>query len=97
MIASTRTLADLGFSEVTRALGARCRSEVGRSRATALEFLETADEVKQSLRKIEEAQALAEGSPMPLEALPDLRPGVQRAEHQHLKPAGRGTESREHS
>ena len=79
LIASTRTLADLGFSEVTRALAARCRTEVGRGRAAALPFLQTGDEVRQSLRRIEEARGLADGSPMPLDALPDLRPAVQRA------------------
>src|SRR5262249_40614105 len=79
LIASKRTLSDLGFSEVTGALAARCRTEVGRGRAASLEFLASADEVRQSLRKIEEARALADGSPMPLDPLPDVRPAVRRA------------------
>jgi DNA mismatch repair protein MutS2 len=79
LIASARTLSDLGFSEVTRALAARCRTEVGRSRAASLDFLETTEEVSASLRRIEEARGLAESAPLPLDWIPDVRPAVRRA------------------
>ncbi len=79
MIASARTLSDLGFSEVTRALAARCRTELGRSRAASLDFLQTTEEVSASLRRIEEARGLADSSPLPLDWIPDVRPAVRRA------------------
>ncbi len=79
MIASARTLSDLGFSEVTRALAARCRTEVGRSRAASLDFLQTIEEVSASLRRIEEARGLADSAPLPLDWIPDVRPAVRRA------------------
>jgi DNA mismatch repair protein MutS2 len=79
LIASARTLSDLGFSEVTRALAARCRTEIGRTRAASLDFLQTAEEVGASLRRIEEARGIADSSPLPLDWIPDVRPAVRRA------------------
>jgi DNA mismatch repair protein MutS2 len=79
LIASARTLSDLGFSEVTRALAARCRTEVGRSRAASLDFLQTTEEITASLRRIEEARGLADSAPLPLDWIPDARPAVRRA------------------
>jgi len=62
-----RTLAELGWPELTAALAGRCRLPAGRRRALALPFLETAEEVGAALRTVEEARALSEdGASLPL-------------------------------
>src|SRR5512143_347736 len=55
-----RTLAELGWPELTRALADRCRLPGGRERALALPFLDAAAEVRDGLARVEEARRLAE-------------------------------------
>ncbi len=75
-----RTLADLGFPEIRRALNARARTAMGRENALALAFLEDVDAVRAHLRRIEEARRLIEErAPLPLDGLGDIRPALERA------------------
>lgn len=78
-----RTLAELGWPDLTRALADRCRLPAGRERAAALPFLSTADEVREALARVEEARRLAEsGAELPL--------GGAGAVEEHLLRAGKG-------
>ena len=64
---SQRTLEDLGFSEVLRALAQRCRTEPGRERVLARPFLDTPEQVAEALALVAEARALShEQFSMPL-------------------------------
>ncbi len=75
-----RTLEDLGFAEVTAALAQRCRSEVGKQRARARPFLETAAEVLDALARVEDARRLLDQQyALPLGTLPDVRSSLERA------------------
>src|SRR5215467_3292376 len=76
-----RTLADLGFAEIARAVGSRCQSEPGKQRAMALGFLDGPDAVTRSLARIEEARALLtdDDFSLPLGGISDLVPPVERA------------------
>ncbi|MGQ0506140.1 MAG: endonuclease MutS2, partial [Myxococcaceae bacterium] len=75
-----RTLDDLGFAEITAALAQRCRSEMGRRRALARPFLANAEEVLESLARVEDARRLQEQQySLPLGSLPDVRGPVERA------------------
>jgi DNA mismatch repair protein MutS2 len=55
-----RTLAELGWPELTGALAERCRLPAGRRRAAALPFLPSPAEVGEALARVEEARRLAE-------------------------------------
>jgi DNA mismatch repair protein MutS2 len=78
-----RTLAELGWPELTRALAARCRLQAGSRRAGALPFLATADEVREALARVEEARGLAEArAALPL--------GGAGAAEEHLSRAEKG-------
>lgn len=80
MDVSNRTLTALGFDDVRAAIGARCRTEVGRARGLARPFLEGVPEVLASLEQVEEARALKqEPLSLPVGGLVDLRPSLDRA------------------
>ncbi len=75
-----RTLEDLGFAEVTRALAQRCRSEVGKQRALARPFLGNAAEVLDALARVEDARRLHDQQySLPLGSLLDVRGPLERA------------------
>lgn len=75
-----RTLNDLGFSEIARAIAGRCSSGPGKERALALALLDTAEEVRARLDLIEQARALRrEEVQLPLGELSDVRGSVDRA------------------
>ncbi|RKG83228.1 endonuclease MutS2 [Corallococcus terminator] len=78
---SQRTLEDLGFSEVLRALTQRCRTEPGRERVLARPFHDTEAEVTEALALVEEARFLSQQQfSMPLGGVTDLRTAVGHAE-----------------
>ena len=80
MQVNERTLADLGFAEIARAVGSRCQSEPGKQRAMALGFLDGPDAVTRSLTRIEEARALlTDDFSLPLGGISDLVSPVERA------------------
>ncbi|HET7752884.1 MAG TPA: endonuclease MutS2, partial [Anaeromyxobacteraceae bacterium] len=81
--ASARSLAPLGWPALLSALSDRCRLPGGRRRATALPFLESADDVRESLRRVEEARTLSE-------ARVTLPFGGLGAVEDHLDRASRG-------
>ncbi|MBU8898607.1 endonuclease MutS2 [Corallococcus sp. H22C18031201] len=71
---SQRTLEDLGFADVLRALAQRCRTEPGRERALARPFLDSAEEVTEALALVAEARTLSqEQFSLPLGGVTDLR------------------------
>ncbi|RKH10187.1 endonuclease MutS2 [Corallococcus sp. CA047B] len=78
---SQRTLEDLGFSEVLRALTERCRTEPGRERVLARPFHDTEAEVTEALALVEEARFLSQQQfSLPLGGVTDLRTAVGHAE-----------------
>ncbi|RKH38995.1 endonuclease MutS2 [Corallococcus interemptor] len=78
---SQRTLEDLGFSEVLRALTQRCRTEPGRERVLSRPFLDTEAEVTEALALVDEARFLSQQQfSMPLGGATDLRAAVGHAE-----------------
>lgn len=80
MDVTDRTLTALGFDDVRAAIGARCRTEVGKARGLARPFLDGLHEVQTSLELVEEARALKqEPLSLPLGGLIDLRPPLDRA------------------
>lgn len=80
MDVTPRTLTALGFDDVRAAIGARCRTEVGRERGLARPFLDGVAEVLASLERVDEARALKqEPLSLPLSGLVDLRPSLERA------------------
>lgn len=75
-----RTLEDLGFAEVLRALAHRCRTTPGKERAQARPFLDTEERVTEALALVAEARRLAqEQFSLPLGGVSDLREAVHRA------------------
>jgi DNA mismatch repair protein MutS2 len=73
-------LDDLAFTEVLKALAARCRTSAGRERAARRPFLESTGEVVNALALVEEARRLAEQQlSLPLSGLEDVRVHVERA------------------
>lgn len=75
-----RTLEDLGFAEVLRALAHRCRTAPGRERASARPFLDTEDQVTDALSLVNEARLLSqEQFSLPLGGVSDLRDAVARS------------------
>lgn len=76
-----RTLEDLGFAEVLRALAQRCRTEPGRERAQARPFLDEGEQVAEALALVAEARRLAqeEQFSLPLGGVADVRPAVELA------------------
>jgi DNA mismatch repair protein MutS2 len=80
LLASERTLRDLGFAGILQALGARCRTEPGRARALARPFLATAGEVAEALAIVDEARALSERRlSLPVGNVVDVRSACDRA------------------
>jgi DNA mismatch repair protein MutS2 len=80
LLASERTLRDLGFAGIQQALGARCRTEPGRARAAERPFLLTSGEVAEALAVVEEARSLAEQRlSLPLGNVVDVRSSCERA------------------
>lgn len=78
---SQRTLEDLGFSEVLRALTQRCRTEPGRERVLARPFHDTEEEVTEALALVDEARFLSQQQfSLPLGGATDLRTAVGHAE-----------------
>ncbi|MBI5069829.1 MAG: Smr/MutS family protein [Deltaproteobacteria bacterium] len=62
-----RTLTELGWPELCEALAARCRLPAGQRAARTLPFLDGAAEVREELRRVEEARRLSElGVAIPL-------------------------------
>src|SRR5215472_15132209 len=76
-----RTLADLGFAEISRALVTRCSTEPGKQRASALQVLPDVEAARRSLAAIEEARGLLEEDDfsLPLGGIDDLVSAVERA------------------
>jgi DNA mismatch repair protein MutS2 len=76
-----RTLEDLGFAEVLRALAQRCRTEPGRERAQARAFLDSAEQVAEALALVVEARRLTqeEQFSLPLGGVVDVRTAVELA------------------
>jgi DNA mismatch repair protein MutS2 len=75
-----RTLEDLGFADVLRALAHRCRTEPGRERALARPFLDTEEQVAEALELVAEARRLTqEQFSMPLGGVTDLRNALELA------------------
>ena len=78
---SPRTLEDLAFPEVLAALGQRCRTAAGRSRALARSFLDDASAIRESLARVDEARELLQAQvSLPLGGVADIRSSVERAE-----------------
>ena len=78
---SPRTLDDLAFPEVLGALAQRCRTTEGRTRALGRPFLETPEEVAQSLARVGEARMLLQAQlSLPLGGVGEIRGAVERAE-----------------
>jgi DNA mismatch repair protein MutS2 len=76
-------LLHLGWPEITKALGDRCRLPAGRRHADSLAFLSTPAEVRESLARVEEARALAEARlTLPL--------GMAGAAEDHVDRASKG-------
>ncbi len=75
-----RTLVELGWPELTRALASRCRLPGGRERSLALPFLGGPDEVRAELARVEEARRLAEAhAALPLGGAGAAEEALQRA------------------
>ncbi|MGZ6078709.1 MAG: endonuclease MutS2 [Myxococcaceae bacterium] len=82
---SPRTLEDLAFPEVLAALGQRCRTAAGRSRALARSFLDDASAIREALARVDEARALLQAQvSLPLGGVADIRGSVERAEKSGL-------------
>jgi DNA mismatch repair protein MutS2 len=78
---SPRTLEDLAFPEVLAALGQRCRTAAGRTRALARSFLDDASAIREALGRVDEARALLQAQvSLPLGGVADIRGSVERAE-----------------
>ena len=78
---SPRTLEDLAFPEVLAALGQRCRTAAGRSRALGRSFLDDAAAIRESLARVDEARGLLQAQvSLPLGGVADIRAAVERAE-----------------
>lgn len=82
---SPRTLEDLAFPEVLAALGQRCRTAAGRSRALARPFLDEASAIREALARVDEARGLLQAQvSLPLGGVADIRVSVERAEKSGL-------------
>ncbi|MGZ6080025.1 MAG: endonuclease MutS2, partial [Myxococcaceae bacterium] len=82
---SPRTLEDLAFPEVLAALGQRCRTAAGRSRALGRSFLDDASAIREALARVDEARALLQAQvSLPLGGVADIRGSVERAEKSGL-------------
>jgi DNA mismatch repair protein MutS2 len=88
MFATQKTLDDLGYPHLLRALAARCRTPMGKVRALTRPFLETPSEVDAALALVAEARAVIdEPLSLPVGGLEDVRPSVERAgKHALLEP-----------
>lgn len=80
MLATERTLRDLGYAEILSALASRCRTDPGRARAQARPFLDSAASVSAALSLVEEARRLAEQQlSIPVGNVLDVRDACERA------------------
>ena len=81
MQATPRTLEDLGYADVLRALAQRCRTPMGQERALARPFLDTREAVTEALALVDEARRLGqEQVSLPYGGSVDLRDAVARAQ-----------------
>jgi DNA mismatch repair protein MutS2 len=75
-----KTLDELGFPALLKALAAEARTAVGKERALALELLQTRAEVSAHLSRVAEVRRLArQGLEVPVGGVPDAREHVARA------------------
>lgn len=75
-----RTIQELGFSEILRALSGHCRTEAGRARALTRPFLGSLSEVHDALALVAEARKLREEPlTLPIAGMLDARPQLERA------------------
>lgn len=75
-----RSLADLGWPSLLRALEARAQTPLGRERASSLRFCANPESITLSLARIEEVRSLArEGHLLDLSGADDIEPLVSRA------------------
>ena len=82
---SPRTLEDLAFPEVLAALGQRCRSAAGRTRALGRSFLDDASAIREALGRVDEARALLQAQvSLPLGGVADIRGSVERLSLIHI-------------
>jgi DNA mismatch repair protein MutS2 len=81
MTFSDKTLADLQWSKVLDALGARAKTDLGKARSLARRFLTRAEEVEEALARIEELRRLAveERLELPLWGVRDVSSLLERA------------------
>ncbi|MFN0061651.1 MAG: endonuclease MutS2 [Myxococcaceae bacterium] len=79
MRVSDRSLEDLGLTQLRQALAARCVTSLGAARAQERPLLDDLSEVTRALGLVEEARGLRATLPLPLEAVTDVRPALQRA------------------
>jgi DNA mismatch repair protein MutS2 len=74
-----KTRHDLEWDRVLAAIAERCATDMGRAAAVDLEFAATRDEARVRLAEAREACALlANGEPLPIGPLPDVREAVAR-------------------
>ncbi len=74
-----KTLADLEWSRLLLALADRCAGPMGEDSALGLTFASSREEVRSRLAEAEEAARLfAEGTPLPVREVPDVRESVGR-------------------
>lgn len=89
MYASSKTLTDLGWPEVLRALSERCRTPMGRERALERGFLPDPEAVRDALSLVAESRSLLqEQVSLPFAGLQDVRAAVERSEKRALLEPG---------
>jgi len=77
--APPKTLADLEWSRLLGALGDRCAGPMGKDLALGLTFASSGEDVRARLAEAREAtRLLAEGTPLPVREVPDLRESIGR-------------------
>ena len=77
---AARTLEDLGWLEVLRALAARCRTDVGKHRSSRRPFLDSPSQVHDALGLIDEARKLlAEPLQLAITGVSDVKDPLDRA------------------
>ncbi len=75
-----KTRADLEWDRLLGALASRCLGPMGRALALALPFSSSREETRRLLGEAEEASRLfADGEPLPVLELPDVRDAIARA------------------
>jgi DNA mismatch repair protein MutS2 len=75
----SKTLADLEWSRLLRALADRCAGPMGKDFALGLTFASSREEVRDRLTEAREATRLfSEGTPLPVRDVPDVRESIGR-------------------